>query len=133
VPGAARPPSAADLRVERVADELYVLRGGGRTVRVAGADLPSAGTTAVFVTSTGVVLVDTKLAGRGGPIRERVREISEKPVTTIINTHARFDHVGGNVEFPAGVEVVAHEAAAERMRDMRPIRPDVEAIWNETA
>jgi glyoxylase-like metal-dependent hydrolase (beta-lactamase superfamily II) len=32
-----------------------------------------------------------------------------------------MDHVSGNVEFPPGVEIVAHEAAAASMREMRPV------------
>jgi glyoxylase-like metal-dependent hydrolase (beta-lactamase superfamily II) len=114
-------PSAAALRVERIRDNLYLLRGGGRTVELGGVSLPSAGTTAALVTARGVVLVDTKLPGWGGPILEKVREITDKPVTTIINTHAHMDHVGGNVEFPASVEIVAHEETARRMREMRPV------------
>jgi hypothetical protein len=42
------PPSAEALQIEKLADNLFVLRGGG-------------GNTAVFVTEKGVVLVDTKL------------------------------------------------------------------------
>ena len=114
-------PSPGALRVEKIRDHLYLLRGGGRTVELGGVTLPSAGTTAAFVTARGVVLVDTKLPGWGGPILEKVREITDKPVTTIINTHTHMDHVGGNVEFPAAVEIVAHEETAKRMREMRPV------------
>ncbi len=45
------------VEVERLADNLFVLRGGG-------------GNSAAFVTSSGVVLVDTKLAGWGQPVTE---------------------------------------------------------------
>jgi glyoxylase-like metal-dependent hydrolase (beta-lactamase superfamily II) len=112
---------AAALRIEQVSDGLYLLRGGGRTVRIGDVDLPSAGTTAVLVTAAGVVVVDTKLAGWGGPILEAIRTITDKPVTTVANTHTHFDHVGGNVEMPAGVEIVAHETTAALMREMRPV------------
>ena len=114
-------PSAADLRLERIRDDVYVLRGGGRTVQAGGAPLPSAGNTLVVVGSEGVVLVDTKLPGWGLPIQEKLREITDKPVTTIINTHTHLDHVGGNTEFPAGIEIVAHERTAALMREMRPV------------
>jgi cyclase len=42
-------------------------------------------------------------------------------VTTIINTHTHFDHVGGNIEFPATVEVVTHENTAKLMQEMRTV------------
>ena len=49
----------------------------------------SGGNTAVFVTDAGVVIVDTKLAGWGQVILDRVKTVTNKPITTIINTHAR--------------------------------------------
>ena len=52
------------------------------------------GNTAVFVTSDGVVLVDTKYQGYGPDILAEVRQITDKPVTTIINTHTHYDHSG---------------------------------------
>jgi glyoxylase-like metal-dependent hydrolase (beta-lactamase superfamily II) len=89
-----------------VRENLYVISGGG-------------GHTAMLVTEDrGVVLVDTKLAGWGQSILETVQAITDQPVTTIINTHTHGDHVGGNADFPAAVEIVAHENAATRMAGM---------------
>ena len=65
-----------------------------------------------------MVLVDTKLGGWGQSILETMRLITDQPISTIINTHTHGDHVGGNVDFPATVQIVAHENAATRMRDM---------------
>ena len=89
-------PSVEALTVEKVKDNLFVVRGGG-------------GNTAAFITATGVVLVDTKLPGWGQPLIQKVKTFTDKPVSTIINTHFHFDHASGNVEFPANVEVVTHE------------------------
>jgi cyclase len=110
-------PSAEAITVDKIKDNLYVLRGGG-------------GNTAAFITAAGVVLVDTKLVGWGQPIVEKLKGLTDKPVTTVINTHTHFDHVGGNPEFPATVEVVAHENTAALMKEMRqvtggPPQPDV--------
>ncbi len=96
------------VEVEQVHDNLFILRGGG-------------GHSAAFVTSDGVVLVDTKIAGWGQPLIEAVGELTSKPITTIINTHAHFDHVSGNVEFPATVEFVAHENAKTLMEEWNPV------------
>jgi cyclase len=114
-------PSAQALQAEKIRDTLYVIRGGGRTVQIGGVNIPQAGTTAAFITANGVVLVDTKLPGWGKPIIDKLKEITTKPVTMIINTHTHFDHVGGNVEFPATVEVVAQEHTAALMKEMRPV------------
>src|SRR5687767_400037 len=78
-------PSADNLQVEKLGDALYVLRGGG-------------GNTAVFIMSDGVMLVDTKVSGWGQPILQKLKTLTDKPVTTIVNTHTHFDHVNGNAE-----------------------------------
>ena len=105
--------SPMTIQVDKIKDNLYVLRGGG-------------GNTAAFITTDGVVLVDTKLPGWGKPILDQLKEITDKPVTTIINTHTHFDHVSGNVEFPATVEVVTQENTAKLMREMRPVTGGIE-------
>lgn len=97
------------LEVEQLEDNLFVLRGGG-------------GASAAFVTSGGVVLVDSKLAGWGQPLIDKIAELTPNPVTTIINTHAHFDHVDGNVEFPASVDFVAHENTRPLMEENNPVR-----------
>ena len=50
---------------------------------------------------------------------EVIRNLTPKPITTIINTHTHGDHVSGNVEFPATVEVIVHENTAANMQEMR--------------
>src|SRR5437667_4352388 len=92
--------------VDKLRDNLYVLRGGG-------------GNTAIFIAANGVVVVDTKNPGWGQPILEKIKTLTDKPVTTIINTHTHGDHVSGNVEFPATVEVIVHENTAANMQEMR--------------
>jgi glyoxylase-like metal-dependent hydrolase (beta-lactamase superfamily II) len=96
------------IEVEKLHDNLFVLRGGG-------------GNTGVFVTSTGVVVVDSKNPGWGQPLLDKIKELTSKPVTHLINTHTHFDHVSGNVEFPTTVEVIAHENTAALMKEMRPV------------
>ena len=91
--------------IEKVKDNLYMVTGGG-------------GNTAVFVTASGVVLVDTKLANWGQAIMDKVKTVTDKPVTHIINTHTHGDHVGSNEFFPASVEIVAHANVALSMAKM---------------
>ena len=116
--GAAQPPQSARVQlpppgvveVEKVKDNLFVLRGGG-------------GNTAAFITARGVVVVDTKYPGWGRPILDKIRTVTDRPVTTIINTHSHGDHVSGNVEFPATVDVVVHENARSSMERMERREP----------
>ena len=76
----------ASILVHEVADNLYMLASDP-----AEQGMRSGGNTAVFVTTNGVTLVDTKLSGYGQDILAAVRNITDKPVTTIINTHTHFD------------------------------------------
>ena len=106
----AQPPAANApkvIEVEKVKDNLYVLRGTG-----------GGGNTAVFVTANGVTVVDAKNPGWGQPILDKVKELTPKPVTTLINTHTHGDHVSGNVEFPATVDVVTQENTKANMEKM---------------
>ncbi len=125
---------SAPIEAERIRDSLYLLRGGGRTVSIGGVALPSAGNSLAFIGANGVVLVDSKLPGCGRPILDRIREITDRPLTTIINTHTHFDHVGGNPEFPESVEVVAQENTAALMREMRSVTggPAQPSIFRES-
>jgi glyoxylase-like metal-dependent hydrolase (beta-lactamase superfamily II) len=95
------------VEVDKLKDNLYVLKGGG-------------GNSSVFITANGVVVVDTKNPGWGQPLLDAIRKLTDKPVTTIINTHTHGDHVSGNVEFSENVEVVTHENTAANMKAMRP-------------
>jgi cyclase len=95
-------PSVDNLTVEKVKDNLFVIRGGG-------------GNTAVFVTASGVTLVDTKNPGWGQPLLDKVKTVTDKPVTRVINTHTHYDHVSGNVAVPATVEIIAHEHTVQMM------------------
>jgi cyclase len=99
-------PNAGALTLEKVKENLYVVVGGG------------AGNTAVYVTGNGVVLVDTKLANWGQAIMDKVKTVTDKPVTHIINTHTHGDHTGSNDFFPASVEVVAHANVKTSMGKM---------------
>ena len=95
------------VEVEKLKDNLFVLRGEG-----------GGGNTAVFVMANGVAVVDTKNPGWGQPILGKIKELTPKPVTLIVNTHTHGDHVSGNVEFPATVEVVVHDNTAANMKKM---------------
>ena len=70
-----------------------------------------------------MVVVDTKNPGWGQPLLDKIKTVTDKPVTTIINTHTHGDHVSGNVEFPATVEVVTHENTATNMERDASRRP----------
>ena len=69
--------------IEQVRDNLYVITGSSPLDRSAF----SGGNTGVYVGEEGITLVDTKLPGWGQALMDRIRTVSDKPITTIINTH----------------------------------------------
>jgi len=105
--------------IQKVRDNLYFISGGDTYERGTW----TGGNTAVFVTDTGVVVVDTMLPGAGGSLLARIKSVTDKPVTTIINTHTHYDHSGSNTEFPANIDFVAHENTRANMA--KPTCPPV--------
>jgi len=92
------------LTVNKVSDDLYVFVGSGMN-------------STALITDEGVVLVDTMQDGWWGPALEaELQSITDKPITTIINTNANASHSGNNFRFGKGtVEIVSHEATKSRL------------------
>jgi glyoxylase-like metal-dependent hydrolase (beta-lactamase superfamily II) len=93
----------AQLTMEKVTDNLYVIVGSG-------------GNVAVMPTSEGVLLVDDKFAQDGPQIMAKVKSVSDKPVRYVLNTHQHGDHTGGNQALlAANAEIIIHKNARANM------------------
>ena len=93
------------LNTIKVRDNLYMIANAG-------------GNTAIFVMANGVALVDTKNPNNGQGIMDEVRKVTNKPITTIINTHTHADHTGSNEFFTDNIVFVAHENTKANMEKM---------------
>jgi len=113
-------PQAKLPDVTKVKDNLYIIEGASPADR----SMFTGGNTGIFITTAGVVVVDTKLAGYGPGILDRVRSVTNKPVTTIINTHTHGDHTGSNEGFPATVDIVTHANTKANMEKMDAFKGD---------
>jgi cyclase len=114
--GRGRGPQGPNVaEIEKVNDRLYMITGGG-------------GNTAAFLTENGVVLVDTKLAGWGQAILDKVKSVTNKPITTIINTHTHGDHNGSNEFFGTTVEYIAQANTRLNMQKMDAFKGDKSAF-----
>src|SRR5215471_16075413 len=102
-------PAPPALDIQKVKENLYMMVTPDY----------SAGNTAVFITDAGVVLVDTKLPGNGQSILDKVKTVTQKPVTMIINTHSHNDHTGSNDFFRGNVQFVAQENTKANMQKMQ--------------
>jgi len=103
----------AAAKIEKVKDNLYIVTGSGAD----DANF-TGGNVAVFITDSGVTLVDTKLPGFGPTIVERVKSVTNKPITRIINTHTHSDHTGGNPFFKGKVETIVQENTKSNLARM---------------
>jgi len=110
----AQPAGTRTIETEKLRDNLYVLKSStpGDNATFSG------GNVSVFITSSGVTLVDTKLAGWGQPLLDDIKKITDKPVTTVINTHTHADHTGNNNLFTGQVTFIAQENTKTNMEKM---------------
>ena len=101
-PGAGFGPQ--QLTTFEVSDNFYMIRSG------------QSGNCSVLVADDGVVLIDNKFEMDHDAIMTKLREITDKPVLYVINTHMHGDHSGGNAPKQAlGAKVIAHENARFQM------------------
>src|SRR5437867_3961569 len=94
------PQAPVPSKVQRLADDLYVILSEGSN-------------TTVYLTDEGVILVDTKFERNHDDIMAKVKGLTDKPIKYIINTHAHVDHTGGNAKMLPGVEIIG----STRLRD----------------
>lgn len=93
----------AEIKTEKVTDQLYVLFGLG-------------GNIAVSVGDNGVLIVDDQFPQLMPKIKEAIKEIGGDKVDFVINTHWHFDHADGNMALgQEGTWIVSHAASREMM------------------
>ena len=98
----ARDFSNVQIKVTKVAGNVYMLTGAGGNIGVSSGD-------------DGIVIIDDQFAPLAPKIKEALKSISDKPLKFIINTHYHFDHTGGNEVFGAEATIVAHENVRKRL------------------
>jgi glyoxylase-like metal-dependent hydrolase (beta-lactamase superfamily II) len=89
----AKPPGP--LRSQRVQGDLHMISGEG-------------GNVAALVTPDGVVLVDDMFDRNHADILAQVKQLTDRPLRYVINTHQHDDHAGGDFKMLPIAEVIAH-------------------------
>jgi cyclase len=124
----------APIRIEKVKDNLYLLRGPFNRCAPNGCGggygddgmLHEAGDVAVRVTPEGLIVVDDKYQENVAEILEKVKSISSLPVKYLLNTHHHTDHAGGDAIFTNTTEIIAHKNVRENfLRNKQPGAPRV--------
>lgn len=86
------------ISLNKIADNLYEVLGG----RGANGGM--------YIGENEVFIIDSKMDKTSVEgIYKAVKEITDKPITTLINTHSDGDHINGNQFFPESVTIIAHE------------------------
>ena len=91
------------IRTTKVAEDIYMLTGGGGNIGVsAGAD--------------GILIIDSQFAQLYDKIKAALAAIAPGPVRFLLNTNWHYDHVSGNEPFAKdGAVIIAQENARPRM------------------
>jgi len=130
--GQAKPESP--MRVEKVKENLYVLRGPFHRCAPNGCGggygddgfLHEAGDIAVRVTSEGLIVVDDKYEENVTEAMKLIKSVSSQPIRYLLNTHHHTDHAGGDAVFIKTTPIVAHKNVRENfLRNKQPGAPGV--------
>ncbi|MBA6155452.1 MBL fold metallo-hydrolase [Tenacibaculum sp. S7007] len=98
------------IRSQKVADNIYMLQGQG-------------GNIGVFVGDDGVFMIDDQFAPLSKKIIDKIKEITDKPLSYLINTHWHGDHTGGNENMKKeGFLIISHENVRKRMSTNQVVR-----------
>jgi glyoxylase-like metal-dependent hydrolase (beta-lactamase superfamily II) len=90
------------FRFNKVTDGVYHAIGTGALAVV--------GNSSVIVNDNDAIIVDDHVSPAAAwVLLEEVKTLTNKPVTTVINTHFHFDHAHGNQIFDPSVQIIGHE------------------------
>src|SRR5947208_6210755 len=95
-------------RFNKVADGVYHAVGTGA--------LSVVGNSSVIVNDNDVIVVDDHVSPAAAwVLLDELKDITNKPVRTVINTHFHYDHAHGNQIFGNDVEIIGHEFTREML------------------
>jgi glyoxylase-like metal-dependent hydrolase (beta-lactamase superfamily II) len=90
------------FRFNKVREGVYHAMGTG--------SLAVVGNSSVIVNDNDVIIVDDHVSPAAAwVLLDEVKTLTNKPVTTVINTHFHFDHAHGNQIFAPTVQIIGHE------------------------
>jgi glyoxylase-like metal-dependent hydrolase (beta-lactamase superfamily II) len=90
------------FRFNKVREGIYHAVGTG--------NLAVVGNSSVIVNDNDVIVVDDHVSPAAAwVLLEEIKELTNKPVRTVINTHFHFDHAHGNQIFDPTVDIIGHE------------------------
>jgi glyoxylase-like metal-dependent hydrolase (beta-lactamase superfamily II) len=100
--------SKIQIKTTKIGGNLYTLEGSGGMVGVlAGPD--------------GVFMVDSQFAPLSDKLMAAVKQVTDKPIRFMVNTHVHGDHTGGDENFgKAGVAIISRDELRYRLAHPAP-------------
>tara|TARA_R110002049_G_scaffold24588_17_gene87035 strand:- start:3719 stop:4597 length:879 start_codon:yes stop_codon:yes gene_type:complete len=87
----------------KITENIYMLKGQG-------------GNIGLFIGEDGVFMIDDQFAPLSSKILATIKDITNKPIKYLVNSHWHGDHTGGNENFQKeGALILAHENVRKRM------------------
>ncbi|MDX1313983.1 MAG: MBL fold metallo-hydrolase [Eudoraea sp.] len=91
------------IESKSLSDDVYMLTGQG-------------GNIGIYVGEEYVLMIDDQFDRLNEKIKTAIRELSDKPIRFLFNTHMHGDHTGGNAAFnSSGTTIVAHDNVRKRV------------------
>ncbi len=75
--------SKIEVKPTKITNSFYTLEGAG-------------GMVGVLVGNDGVFMVDSQFAPMSGKLAAAIKNITDKPIRFLVNTHVHGDHTGGD-------------------------------------
>jgi len=106
------------VQLSKISDNLYEILGG------------QGARGGVYVGDNGVLIIDAKMDKNSvDQVIEQIKQITDKPLMHLVNTHSDGDHIRGNQYFPETVTFIAH--ANCRREFFHPRRDGTPSEWSK--
>jgi len=93
------------IKSTKVTENIYMLEGEG-------------GNIGVLKGNDRTILIDAEFGHLSEKIKKAVKNISDKPISFLLNTHFHFDHTDGNKNFAKdGVQLISHKNVHKRLKE----------------
>ena len=103
-PAQAQDFSKVEIKVHKVAGNIYMLEGAG-------------GNIGVSVGTDGILIVDDQYAPLADKIKAALKTLGEGKLKFILNTHWHGDHTGGNAALGPDAPIIAHTNVRKRLAE----------------
>ncbi|MDA1372892.1 MAG: MBL fold metallo-hydrolase [Proteobacteria bacterium] len=97
-------------RLEEVAEGVYFATGNGSVYTMSNA--------LIIERDEDVVVVDSHITPAAGrALIDAIAVVTDKPITTLINSHFHYDHANGVPAFGPNVQIIGHEYTYKKLTE----------------